>query len=389
LAEKLAGAIPGGQISTAIGFAFARTPRRTRSATTPLVGLTLVFCVLFGALTFGVNLIRLVDKPAEYGANFDLALGSGATAIGPKIRDELVGSADVGALTLYGTTTVAVGTGSLDIIGMEPVRGDLAPETLSGRLPHNSDEIALSSVAARHLGVNRGDRLVVNAATGSRTLHVTGVALVPPVGGANGLGNSGLVTQDGYRAIDPSATMNTAAIKFAPDTAPGAAKRIAALTGSSAGQTDPPSVILNLHRVRNIPFLVASSVGALAILSLGHLMIVAVRRRRRDLAILRALGATPRWLTAVVHWQATIIAGTVLAIAIPTGSALGRSLYRAFVEHVGARTDVTVPLAWLGATLVALLTLANLVAAVPARRTSRNSPALTLTLAESRLRTRR
>jgi ABC-type lipoprotein release transport system permease subunit len=148
-------------------------------------------------------------------------------------------------------------------------------------------------------------------------------------------------------------------------------------------------VILNLHRVRNIPFLVVSAVGALAILSLGHLMIVAVRRRRRDLAILRALGATPRWLTAVVHWQATIIAGTVLAIAIPTGSALGRSLYRAFVEHVGARTDVTVPLAWLGATLVALLTLANLVAAVPARRTSRNSPALTLTLAESRLRTRR
>jgi ABC-type lipoprotein release transport system permease subunit len=176
--------------------------------------------------------------------------------------------------------------------------------------------------------------------------------------------------------------MNTAAVKIAPNAGPGAAKRIADLTGTSAGQTDPPSVILNLRRVRNIPFLVASAVGALGILSLGHLMIVAVRRRRRDLAILRALGATPGWLTRVVHWQATIITATVLAVAIPLGSALGRLLYRAFVEHVGTRTDVTVPVAWLGATLLALVGLANLIAAVPARSTSRNAPALTLTLTE-------
>jgi hypothetical protein len=95
------------------------------------------------------------------------------------------------------------------------------------------------------------------------------------------------------------------------------------------------------------------------------------------------LGATPRWLTGVVHWQATIITATVLGVALPTGGAIGRLLYRAFVEHVGARTDVIVPLAWLGITVLTLLTLANLVAAVPARTTSRNAPALTLTLAEN------
>jgi hypothetical protein len=378
LTEKMAGAIPSGQISTALRFAFARTVRQARSAATPLVGLTLVFGVLFGALTFGANLVRLVDKPAEYGVNFDLALGSGATAVGPKIQDALARSGDVGALTLYGTTTAAVGESSLDLVGMEPVRGHLAPESVRGSLPQSNDEIALSSVAARHLRAKVGDQLVVKGASGPRTLQVTGLALLPPVGGANSLGQAGLVTRGGFLAIDPSATMNTAAIKIAPNAAPGAVNRIVALTGSSSGHLDPPSVILNLHRVRNIPFLVASAVGALAILSLGHLMIVAVRRRRRDLAILRAMGATPGWLTGVVHWQASIITATVLAVAIPGGSALGRLLYRVFVENVGARTDTTVPLAWLGATLVALLALANVVAAVPARRTSRDAPAFTL-----------
>ena len=76
LPEKLAAAIPSGPISTALRFAFAGTARRASSATTPLVALTVVFCVLFGALTFGSNLTRLVDKPAEYGDNFDLAIGA-------------------------------------------------------------------------------------------------------------------------------------------------------------------------------------------------------------------------------------------------------------------------------------------------------------------------
>ena len=73
------------------------------------------------------------------------------------------------------------------------------------------------------------------------------------------------------------------------------------------GPLDTPSEVVNLGRVRDVPFLVASIVGALAVLSLGHQMIVAVRRRRRDFAILRALGVAPRWLTSVVHWQATMV----------------------------------------------------------------------------------
>lgn len=378
MAERLAESVPSGQVSTAIRFAFGPNADRRRSVTASLAGMTLMLCVLVGALTFGANLIRLVDEPAGYGANF-LAIGEGATDVSDAVQGALAASPDVDAITLYGTTNVAVGTRSLGIVGMEPVKGDLVPRMLDGRLPQGADEVALGAIVTRELGVGVGDPLAVKGASGIRALRVTGVALVPPVGGVDGVGNGGLVTKAGFVAIDPSATPNTGAIRIAAGAGPGAAKRIGALLGARVGGIDPPPAIVNLDRVRTIPFLLAGAVAALAVLSLGHVMVVAARRRRRDIAILRSLGATPRWVTAVVHWQATLTAAAVLVVALPIGTALGRSIARSFVDRLGAATDSVVPVAWLAGTILILLVLANLVAAVPARRSARDAPARALT----------
>jgi ABC-type lipoprotein release transport system permease subunit len=124
-----------------------------------------------------------------------------------------------------------------------------------------------------------------------------------------------------------------------------------------------------------VPFLVAATVGALAMLTLGHLMLVAVRRRHRDVAVLRALGATRRWVGGVVHWQATLITALAVAVAIPTGVAAGALLYRPYAEDIGARPDVSVPLVWIAAASFGLLVVANVAAAVPARRARRATPA--------------
>lgn len=376
VAERLAAALSSAPMGTGLRFAMGRTAPRARSAVVSLGGLALVLCVLFGALTFGANLGRLVTQPAIYGANYDTALGQGATEVPAEMQAALEGSDDVAAVTLYGTTTGSVGTVSLDIVGMEPRRGGLLPEVLHGRLPEGDDEIALGSLVARELGVRAGDEVVLSAASGARSLVVTGIALVPPVGGADALGRAGLVSRRGFLALDPSATMSVAALRLSTDDA--ARARLADLLGTPTGPTDPPPAIGNLRRVRSIPFMVAAVVGALALLSLGHLMVVAVRRRRHDLAILQALGATSRWLTGALLWQATITTAVVLVVAAPVGSALGGALYRGFVDRVGARTDVVVPLGWLALSLAGLMGLANLIAAVPARRRGHARPATAL-----------
>ena len=140
------------------------------------------------------------------------------------------------------------------------------------------------------------------------------------------------------------------------------------------GPLDKPSVILNVARVRAIPYAVAVTLAALALLSLAHQLILSAERRRRDLAVLRALGADRHWVTSLVHWQATLFTAVVLALAVPAGIIAGLVVFRRFVDRVGALDTVSVPLLTLGVCLVALLALVNVVAAVNARRARRGAP---------------
>ena len=103
----------------------------------------------------------------------------------------------------------------------------------------------------------------------------------------------------------------------------------------------------------------AGIVGLLAVLSIGHLVITAVRRHRFDFAVLRAFGATRRWLAGVVHWQATLIAALAVALAIPLGVAAGAALYGPYAERIGARPDAGLPWAWMALVAVGLLLVTN------------------------------
>jgi hypothetical protein len=380
ITEKLAAALPSPRAALGLRFAFARSTDQSRRPRTPLIGMIAVFALLFGALTFRANLAHVVDTPSEYGFNYDVGIGQGASTISPDIQKALTDSPDVGAATLYGNTNVTAGPVTLPIIGMRTIRGGLVPDVLSGRLPQSADEVALGTVAARRLHAKVGDTIPVSGPSGDHKLKVTGLALVPPVGGADGVGEDALVTEAGLLALDPSATLSTAAINIAPHAKPGAAHRISQATQSAVGGNDPPPTIVNLRRVRNVPLLVAVAVGVLALLSLGHLIVSTVRRQRRDHAILRAVGATPRWLRGVVHWQVTITTAVIVAVAVPIGTALGRTLYGKMVEHVGARTDVLVPFAVLAAAMFAAFVLANALAVVPARVRAREAPSRLLTI---------
>jgi putative ABC transport system permease protein len=140
------------------------------------------------------------------------------------------------------------------------------------------------------------------------------------------------------------------------------------------GPGSVPSAILNLDRIRSVPFVVAASLGLLVALSLGHQLLQSLRRRRRDVAILRALGADRRWIAAALHAQASAIVLATLVLALPIGIVLGRAVFRAFIDRVGARNDVLLSPAWLVGTVAVLLALANALGALAARRARRMPP---------------
>lgn len=74
-----------------------------------------------------------------------------------------------------------------------------------------------------------------------------------------------------------------------------------------------------MARIRSIPFLLAGMVALLAVLTVVHVMLTSVRNRRRDVAVLRALGADGPWVSRAVHWQATTFSLVPLAIGVPLG----------------------------------------------------------------------
>ena len=341
-----------------------------------MVGAAAVVAVLFGAVTFGASLAGLVDRPSRWGQDFDLTLGQGGDVLSEDVRAALENDPDIAAVSLFGTVLTTAGAQGFDVTGVLPVLGSTAPHVFEGRLADGADEIAIGRAVARRLGVGVGDDLTVVGPAGARTLTITGLAVIPAVEGGDGVGEGGLVTFDGLLRIDPSAEPTAAGMRLRPEASPDAARqRLSETTGMAVGPGfDRPGVILNVGRVRSIPYLVAAVLGVLLLLNLAHHLILSLHRRRRDIAVLQALGADSRWVTGVVHWQASLFTLLVVALGTPVGIMAGRVVYRAFVGRIGAVDTVAVPIGIVAATLVGLVVLANVVAAPSARRARQRPP---------------
>ena len=110
--------------------------------------------------------------------------------------------------------------------------------------------------------------------------------------------------------------------------------------------------------------------------ALGHVLTSAVRRRRHDLAVLRALGFRPLQVAACVGWQAVTVSLVALVVGIPLGIAAGRWSWR-WVADVDAAASTSRPWRQRSPSLSvpAALLLANAMAALPARRAARLRPA--------------
>jgi ABC-type antimicrobial peptide transport system permease subunit len=106
--------------------------------------------------------------------------------------------------------------------------------------------------------------------------------------------------------------------------------------------------------------------------------VTSVRRRRRELALLKTLGFTQRQLAVRVLWQSSVITVIGLAIGFPLGIALGRLLWDLFAHQLSAVASPTVPVILIVLVAVGTIVLANLVAALPGRHPARTSTSLVL-----------
>ena len=139
-----------------------------------------------------------------------------------------------------------------------------------------------------------------------------------------------------------------------------------------------PAEIVNYRSMGATPALLGAALAAGAVAALALTLFASVRRRRRDLALLKTIGFTRRQLAAAVAWQSTIAVALGAVVGVPLGIALGRFLWDLFAREISVVPEPAVPGPAVFLIAVGALVLANVVAAVPGRIAGRTPTALLL-----------
>ena len=226
------------------------------------------------------------------------------------------------------------------------------------------------------------------------TIHIVGRMISPSVGDlfTNGMGVGGWVSgavvheqqaNEGSNSSNSSDTPPTVFTLFAVRYAPGVshAAALASLRhefGGTVLRQLPSEDVINLQSVDGLPPLLAGLVALLGLATVGNALVSSVRRRGKDLAILKTLGFVRRQLMAVIAWQATSFSVLALVIGVPLGVVGGRWAWILVASGIGSVSPPVVPL--LGIVLIVPITLliANVLAAWPGYKAARTAPSAEL-----------
>ena len=90
-----------------------------------------------------------------------------------------------------------------------------------------------------------------------------------------------------------------------------------------------------------------------------------MRRRRRELAVLKTLGFSRRQVRATVAWQASTVAAVGLVVGIPLGLLVGSYVWHQVATELGVATDRSWPVLAIVVLALGAFVAVNLIAAVP------------------------
>jgi len=257
---------------------------------------------------------------------------------------------------------------------LSSVRGNFKVAAISGRPPASAEEVSIGPATAKALHVGVGDHVTV----AGKSFVVSGITFAPQDPHSDYTDGDWLTTAGFNRAQPDMGKDKFHEVRFSFRSGVDAAAALRRLPKDFApggigpvNQFIPINQQVELRSIRVQPMLLGGFLILLAIGAVGHGLASAVRRRRRDLAVLRSLGMT-RWQTRfTVAAQATVVALVGLVFGIPLGIAAGRTGWRILADATPVL--YVAPLAVIGV-MVAIpgtVAIANLLAALPARRAAR------------------
>ncbi|MEP7026162.1 MAG: FtsX-like permease family protein, partial [Actinomycetota bacterium] len=320
-------------VPAVVGTRFALESGRGRSAVPVRPALAGAVAGVLGVLatfTFTAGISDASANPARFGQTHQLEefLGYNQIKIAPVSGLRAVArDRDVTGVNDARINVAYAGATSVTMYTYSPVGAKPLPVVLtSGRMPATATQVALAVGTAQQLGASVGSAIRLTGGTHPRTVTVTGIGFVPE-GSHNGYASGGWVTPAGYDQVFRGARIPYKFRIAEVAVRPGA--DLAAVTRrlGRPGQFMPPQLPSQITEIRDVAVLPVVLSGFLVLLAagaVGHALATAVRRRRHELAVLRALGLTRRQARLVIVTQATVLALAGLAAGIPLGLVLGR-----------------------------------------------------------------
>lgn len=414
-----AGTNLGLPVSAVAGLHFAFDTARGRRAApvrSVLVGVALAVTLIGTTLTFGAGLSTLISHPTLYGWNFDYALAVNGGGVAPQSLAVLSKSPYVAAWSGVTFADVVMNGQTVPVM-VQNSNAAVSPPVLSGHEVRAKKQIVLgeSTIAALHKRVGQsvtisyGSKAQAPAYLPPTRVTIVGTATFPAIGSAQvlhtSLGSGAVIDSgvipNGLRAVVRSnlivSDIDMVLVRMKPGATyveRRATMRHAARAGNRAYAALPnnegggvstsaltvqyPAEIINYRSIGDTPVLLAMGFAAGVAGAFAFTVVASVRRRRRDLALLKTLGFTRRQIGACIAWQASASVLTGLIIGIPLGIVCGRWLWLAFAREIYAVPSATIPTVSLLVLGLGAVVLANVVAFFPGRVAARTAAAIAL-----------
>ncbi|GAA0401391.1 ABC transporter permease [Streptomyces luteireticuli] len=209
----------------------------------------------------------------------------------------------------------------------------LGPYALvAGRAPHRSGEVALDAALARRAGVAPGQRVRLVTTEAVAAYRVTGLAALRGDRTAPVL----FTESDAARLSGDPERIGAVGVLAAPGTDPDVlADRIEerlgrygvlARTGADRGRTEDPRAAADRAGLRELAASLGSTVLLVTLVVVAGTLSLAVHQRRRELALLRAVAATPRQVARLLAAEVLVVSLAAAGAGCPPGLLLARVL---------------------------------------------------------------
>jgi ABC-type lipoprotein release transport system permease subunit len=365
-----------------IGVRFALEPGRGRTAVpvrTAIVTAVTSVAIVLAAITFTASLSGTREHSRRYGVTWDVAAGAmtspeEAVALADQVRD----IPGVAAFSAMGATAFDTPFGEISSVMVRQEEGQVTPLITDGRAP-GPGEVALGVLTMEEEDLRIGDELsIVDPIAGSRDFRITGTVVLNVAGVDVSIapGRGALFDWSVLELLNPEQAGFIAPQIFLVDAEPGRTpeveEQLTALFPTSTSATPiEPLDLINLGDASLLPSALGLVVGVLGIGTVAHTLLSAIRRRERELAVLKTIGFVRAETRRAVAWQAITFGAVALVGGVPVGVAGGRLAWSVAADQLGIPSHPVVSPATVALIGVGFLVLLVLTAIVPAQLASR------------------